>query len=189
MKELLRRNKSVIGCFVVTALLGYFSTVGNMPTEEYNALLSKGVDIEQQISQADNEIVEAQKEVDKLQEEKDEKERLAKIEAEKKAEEERKAAEEKRAQEEAEKKAEAERKAEEERLAKESQTSSGVSGTYSGSGSFVNTTPSGQMVWISETGSKYHRKNNCGRMNPSRATQMTLSEAQSRGYSACKKCY
>ena len=47
----------------------------------------------------------------------------------------------------------------------------------------------GQMVWISATGSKYHNKPNCGRMDPNNATQMTMSDAQSRGYEACKKCY
>ncbi|MCD8153542.1 MAG: MBL fold metallo-hydrolase [Clostridiales bacterium] len=45
------------------------------------------------------------------------------------------------------------------------------------------------MVWISATGSKYHNKNNCGNMNPDKAYQMTLSDAQAAGYEACKKCY
>lgn len=44
-------------------------------------------------------------------------------------------------------------------------------------------------VWISATGEKYHNKPNCGRMNPANAYQMTLSDAQAAGYSACKKCY
>ncbi|MGL4571363.1 MAG: ComEC/Rec2 family competence protein [Clostridium sp.] len=42
-------------------------------------------------------------------------------------------------------------------------------------------------VWLSETGSKYHSINNCGRMNPNNATQVTLSEAQ-KSYDACSKC-
>ena len=45
------------------------------------------------------------------------------------------------------------------------------------------------MVWISETGSKYHRFNDCGKMNPDRATQISLSRAQQLGYEACSKCY
>ncbi|MCR4784587.1 MAG: hypothetical protein K6A35_08760 [bacterium] len=45
------------------------------------------------------------------------------------------------------------------------------------------------MVWISETGSKYHRYSSCGRMNPSRAHQMSQSQAEASGYSACKRCY
>lgn len=46
-----------------------------------------------------------------------------------------------------------------------------------------------QMVWISATGSKYHSRSNCGNMNPDKAYQLTLSEAQSRGYDACKRCH
>ncbi len=45
------------------------------------------------------------------------------------------------------------------------------------------------MVWISETGSKYHSKNNCGTMNPDKATQVTESKAQSMGLEKCKKCW
>ncbi len=45
------------------------------------------------------------------------------------------------------------------------------------------------MVWISETGSKYHRVNDCGKMNPDRASQISLSQAQQLGYDACSKCY
>ena len=47
----------------------------------------------------------------------------------------------------------------------------------------------GQLVWISETGSKYHNKNNCGRMNPDRAYQMTRQNAEAQGYEPCKKCF
>lgn len=45
------------------------------------------------------------------------------------------------------------------------------------------------MVWISETGSKYHNKNNCGRMNPDKAYQMSEEDAEKQGYEPCKKCY
>ena len=45
------------------------------------------------------------------------------------------------------------------------------------------------LVWISATGEKYHSKPDCGRMNPNRAYQMTLSEAQASGYGACQKCF
>lgn len=47
----------------------------------------------------------------------------------------------------------------------------------------------GEMVWLSETGSKYHNKPNCGRMNPDKAWQVSRSKAESMGYDACKKCY
>lgn len=46
-----------------------------------------------------------------------------------------------------------------------------------------------QMVWLSETGEKYHNKPDCGRMNPNKARQVTLSEAKKAGYGACSKCY
>lgn len=43
------------------------------------------------------------------------------------------------------------------------------------------------MVWVSQSGSKYHSKSSCsGMKNPS---QISLSEAQSRGYTPCKRCY
>ena len=45
------------------------------------------------------------------------------------------------------------------------------------------------MVWLPATGEKYHSKNNCGRMNPSKARQVTKSEAERRGYEPCSKCY
>ena len=45
------------------------------------------------------------------------------------------------------------------------------------------------FVWISSTGSKYHSKNNCGTMNPSKAKKMSRQEAENSGYEPCKKCY
>ena len=45
------------------------------------------------------------------------------------------------------------------------------------------------MVWLPETGEKYHNKNNCGRMNPDKARQVTKSEAERMGYEPCGKCY
>ena len=49
--------------------------------------------------------------------------------------------------------------------------------------------PQEASVWLSATGSKYHSIPNCGNMNPDTARQISLSEAQNRGYEACKKCY
>lgn len=47
--------------------------------------------------------------------------------------------------------------------------------------------PQEQMVWISQSGSKYHSNSSCSNMkNP---TQITISEAQDRGLEPCKKCY
>ena len=45
------------------------------------------------------------------------------------------------------------------------------------------------MVWISATGSKYHSKNDCGSMNPSNATQISLDDANARGMSPCSRCH
>ena len=50
-------------------------------------------------------------------------------------------------------------------------------------------TESANMVWISATGSKYHSKNNCGRMNPAKASQMSESDAIAKGYGKCSKCW
>lgn len=62
------------------------------------------------------------------------------------------------------------------------------SGTTSSSGT-ANSGGSGEMVWLSATGSKYHRINNCGKMNPNKATQVTLEYAIQHGFGACSKCY
>ncbi len=50
-------------------------------------------------------------------------------------------------------------------------------------------TPVGEMVWLSATGEKYHRINNCGRMNPDKARQVSLEDALNRGYGKCSKCW
>lgn len=47
----------------------------------------------------------------------------------------------------------------------------------------------GSMVWLSETGSKYHSIPDCGNMNPDKARQISQSEAEAQGYSACSKCW
>ena len=45
----------------------------------------------------------------------------------------------------------------------------------------------GSMVWITQTGSKYHSTSSCSNMkNPS---QISLEQALSKGYTACKKCH
>lgn len=44
-----------------------------------------------------------------------------------------------------------------------------------------------KTVYVSPSGSKYHSKPNCGNM--SSATEITLSEAQSRGLTACSRCW
>ena len=46
-----------------------------------------------------------------------------------------------------------------------------------------------EMVGISATGSKYHSIPDCGNMNPDKAYQEPLSQAEAQGYEACKKCF
>lgn len=45
------------------------------------------------------------------------------------------------------------------------------------------------MVWKSATGKKYHSRNDCGNMNPDKATQITEEEAISQGLGKCSKCW
>lgn len=49
------------------------------------------------------------------------------------------------------------------------------------------TVPQQNLVWISETGKKYHRISSCSNMNNPR--QVTLDEAQNLGLEPCKRCY
>lgn len=42
-------------------------------------------------------------------------------------------------------------------------------------------------VYISASGSKYHKKSNCSNMKS--ATKITLKTAKQRGYQPCSKCY
>ena len=53
--------------------------------------------------------------------------------------------------------------------------------------SAVKNTAAEKTVYVSATGSKYHSKPDCGNM--SSATEITLSEAQSRGLTACSRCW
>ncbi|MEE1009605.1 MAG: DNA/RNA non-specific endonuclease [Agathobacter sp.] len=44
-------------------------------------------------------------------------------------------------------------------------------------------------VYVTETGSKYHKHNHCGSTNPDKTVKMTESEALSKGYDKCSKCW
>jgi len=46
-----------------------------------------------------------------------------------------------------------------------------------------------EEVWLSATGSCYHSKNNCGKMNPNKARKVTKEEAEKDGMKACSKCW
>ena len=64
-------------------------------------------------------------------------------------------------------------------------TSSG--GWDDGGGSDGGSTGSGVMVWIPNSGSKYHSYSGCsGMVNP---TQVTKEQAIAWGYEACKNCW
>lgn len=105
-------------------------------------------------------------------------------EAEKKAEEERIAAEEKAAEEA--RLAEEAQKAEEARIAEEARRAEQERLEQEAAAQTQNNI--GEMVWITATGKKYHRTNDCGNTNSANARQITLEEAQ-RNYEPCKKCY
>lgn len=49
--------------------------------------------------------------------------------------------------------------------------------------------PQEQLVWKSATGKKYHSVNDCGTMNPNKATQITQSQAEAMGLGRCSKCW
>ena len=72
---------------------------------------------------------------------------------------------------------------------KSSSSSSSNKSSNSSSNSSVESTPVGGQVWLSATGTKYHSKPNCGRMDPNKARQISLSEAKSRGFEPCSKCF
>ena len=103
-----------------------------------------------------------------------------KAEAKKKAEAKRKAEAKKKAR--ARKRAAAKKKA-----AEEAAAAAAAAAEAEAAAAATRSSGSGTMVWIPRTGSKYHSNPNCSNMkNPS---QVTLSQAQSMGYDACKKCY
>lgn len=49
--------------------------------------------------------------------------------------------------------------------------------------------PADEMVWLSATGDKYHRINNCGNMNPNKARQVSPEYALSQNFKMCHNCY
>ena len=158
-------------------------------TPEQTTIINKQID---ELKQKEKDELEAAK---KAEEEKKKQEEIAKKEAEEQA---------KREQEEAERIAQEQAKREQEeaeRIAQEQANSSvystsasvnktvqsedpGTQETYT-----VQETPTTRMAWISATGSKYHSKNDCGSMNPSNATQISLDDANARGMSPCSRCH
>ena len=172
-------------------------------TPEQTVVINKQID---ELKQKEKDELEAAK---KAEEEKKKQEEIAKKEEEERKRQEeiaKKEAEEqaKREQEEAERIAQEQAKREQEeaeRIAQEQANSSvystsasvnetiqsedpGTQETYT-----VQETPVTRMVWISATGSNYYSYNDCGSMNPSNATQISLDDANARGMSPCSRCH
>lgn len=200
MKELLFKNKSILISLLVSLSIGIIGGNGNLPQKEYDELVNQRDSQVIKISEVDSAISREKETNAILVAEKAEKDRIAKEEAEKKAKEEaeRKAEAERLAKEEAERKAEEERLAKEEadriareeadRIAQEEQSNNVYNNTSGNDSGYESNEPIGQMVWLSETGEKYHSINNCGRMNPNKARQVTLESAQN-SYGRCSKCW
>ncbi|MGU8478730.1 coiled-coil domain-containing protein [Clostridium perfringens] len=195
--------------FVIVALIGMIIgfTFINPTQEDINKLkaekttvLAKIDSSQEELSTLNKDIGNLQEKINQLNTEKQKQDQLlkdttAKIELKQKeeAEKQRQAEIEKQKQEEA------------DRLAKAdsiSQSSSNNSSKNSNSNNSSNTNsnsyssnnhqpskPVGEMVYITATGKKYHRKNKCGKTNPARTSYIPLSEAESMGYSPCSKCY
>ncbi len=167
---------------------------------EKTTVLAKIDSSQEELSTLNKDIGDLQDKINQLNDEKQKQEQLlkdttAKIELKQKeeAEKQRHAEVEKQKQEEADKLAKAD---------SISQSSSNNSSKNSNSNTSSNTNsnsyssnnhqpskPVGDMVYITVTGKKYHRKNNCGKTNPARTSYIPLSEAESMGYSPCSKCY
>ncbi len=187
--NLFKKYKGIIISLVLGGILGFGgSASGYVPEADYNSVVLKQEKVQSEIASLTTNIEKESMEVEKLKQEKfkkDEEVRLAK-EAEEKA---RIEAEEK-AKLEAEEKAKAE--IEEKSQSNDNNTSSNNAVKTSSSKSKSQSNSSekvGQMVWLSATGSKYHIRNNCGNMNPNKATKVTIGQAKARGYGACKKCF
>ncbi|MCR1953183.1 hypothetical protein NSA50_19545 [Clostridium sp. DSM 100503] len=174
------KNKSIILTLIVSLFIGIASGSSNMTQQEYEKLVSNMDSQVSHIAEIDKLIAKEKETNAVLVSEKEEKERIAKAEAERLAKE---AAEKKKSEEEAAK----------------NNSSNNTSGNVAANSGNNNTSSGntvtnrseeaiGEMVWLSETGNKYHSKNNCGRMNPNRARQVTLKQAQSR-YERCDKCW
>ena len=52
-----------------------------------------------------------------------------------------------------------------------------------------NTNTKEKYVWVSATGTKYHSRNDCGRMNPNTAEKISEVEAEKRGFAKCSRCW
>lgn len=69
------------------------------------------------------------------------------------------------------------------------ENTSGNTNNNTGNTNNNNSTSESTYVWLPATGSKYHSISNCGRMNPNKATKVTIEEAIELNYDACDKCF
>lgn len=191
IKIFILKYKRIAICLVVALGFGIAGGASNVPKADYNNLVVQKEQLDNKIVALDKQLEENKSKVDELQTKKDEEDRIAKEEAERKAKEEAKAEAEARVEAERLAKEEADRLAREEseRLAQAGQNSNYYVSSGSNGGSIQEEASIGTMVWLSATGEKYHSINNCGRMNPSKARQVTLERARAQGFPACSKCY
>lgn len=185
IKNFILKNKRIVICLIIALVIGIATGSSYMPKAEYNNLVLQKEQLDNNIAELDSQLEESKKQVEELQVKKDEADRIAKAEVERKAKEEAEA----KAEVERKAKEEAKAKAEAEKIAQEKQNSNNYVSSGNNGGSIQKETPIGTMVWLSATGKKYHSINNCGKMDPSKARQVTLESAQSQGFTACSKCY
>lgn len=205
-KERLQKHKKLLvgsAISIITgAIIGFNGTISSA---DYNTLLShkkqttsKIESIEQELNSKKQSLSNLEIEENKISTEvtalinaREEKERLAKLEAER---------------------IEKEKQAEQDKITteknKESNTNSNTSNKgnsnsnasnkdnsntnstgnkSNGNSSTTQNTPIGKMVWKTATGKKYHSKSKCG--NSKTSVQVTLEQAKNAGLTACKNCY
>ena len=189
--------------FVIVALIGMifgFTVLGttqediNKLKAEKTTVLAKIDSSQEELSTLNKDIGDLQEKINQLNDEKQKQDQLlkdttAKIELKQKeeAEKQRQAEIEKQKQEEANSISQSSSN-----NSSKKSTSNNSSNAKSNSYNSDNPQPSkpvGEMVYITATGKKYHRKNKCGNTNPARTSYIPLSEAESMGYSPCSKCY
>ncbi|MCH1962395.1 hypothetical protein P6O23_07320 [Clostridium perfringens] len=197
--------------FVIVALIGMIIgfTFINPTQEDINKLKAEKttvlakIDIsKEELSTLNKDIGNLQEKINQLNTEKQKQDQLlkdttAKIELKQKeeAEKQRQAEIEKQKQEEADRLAKADSISQSSsNNSSKNSNSNNASNTNTNSNSYSSNNPQpskpvGEMVYITATGKKYHRKNKCGKTNPARTSYIPLSEAESMGYSPCSKCY
>lgn len=207
IKSLISSKKKVIISCVIGFLIG---TGIAIPNKEIKAMKIKNTEIEAQILDKDTLLTSNKKDLESLQDtyseyqiqkndilraKEEEQERIAK-EKEEKAKQERLAREK---QEKAEKeKAQSLNSIQNKQIEKSKVKTKSVisnnsnSSNTDNSANFIEDNTQNDktaMVWRTRTGKKYHSTNHCGNTNSSTATEITLSEAEAEGLTACSKCY